>query len=64
MTQSKSVVLYCDAVGDDGEPCPESYGDEVMVSNAHRLREMAAGDGWTNDGAKDYCPEHSPEGDT
>lgn len=59
MTQSRSVTLWCDGTDDDGEPCPARYGDAVRVETAARLREMAAADGWTNDGARDYCPDCS-----
>jgi hypothetical protein len=59
MTQTRSVTIWCDHHGDGGEPCVASYGQEIQVSTAARLREMAAREGWTNDGARDYCPEHS-----
>jgi len=61
MTQTQSVTIWCDhdGDGDGGERCSASYGQEIYVSTAARLREMAAREGWTNDGARDYCPEHS-----
>lgn len=59
MSYVKNVTLFCDGTTADGEPCPEAYGEGVVITTARKAREDASEQGWTNDGAEDYCPECS-----
>jgi len=58
MSYSKQVTLWCDG-GTDNQPCPNSYGSEVVYTTATAAREDAAEVGWTYDSGNDYCPECS-----
>lgn len=60
MTKVKSVVLYCDGgVELEDTRCFESFGEQGTISHAWKAREKAAEEGWSHDGARDYCPEHT-----
>lgn len=61
MSIAKTIHLYCDGplcTDTDGNPTGEPYDPSLAGSeHAFEMRERAKQDGWSQRGAKDYCPD-------
>lgn len=56
MTYSKSTRIWCNA-----DDCLLDYRGGRTATETRR---MAAKEGWTHMGTRDYCPDHGPEDDS
>lgn len=48
--------VFCDAIEDDGEPCPQWVAE--TNDGAVMARRIARRKGWVNRGGRDLCPKH------
>ncbi len=59
MTTVRIACVRCDGSSDNGTRCPEERTDYMGVMELRlRLKEY---EGWTRNGGRDYCQDHSPE---